>query len=129
MRRREHPPGCWLSQRIGRRDPYERWMPDVAVVCHQIPRSALCKQRFREFCRQRTDRYGMYYDVIGEDDRRHSTPYWGTVFKLYGPSAHKGQLMDDLLPLLETTATKGSPTWVARWKKKMRAIKKRLYQR
>ena len=116
---------------MGRRDPYERWMPDVAVVCHQIPRSAACKQRFRAFCRLRTDRYGMYYDVMWEDDRR-AAPLarrWGTVFKLYGPSAHKGQLIDDLLPLLETTATTGSPTWAVRWKKKMRVIKKRLYQR
>ena len=104
-------------------------MPDVAVTCHQIPRSSVCKQRFRAFCRQRTDRWGMYYDVIGEDDRRRSTPDWGTVFKLYGSSADRDQLTADLLPLLETSATRGSPPWVKRWKKTMRAIKKRLYQR
>lgn len=121
-------PGWWSSQIIGRTDPYDEWMPNLMVSYHCVPRTVETKRRFRELCRKSPDRYGVYYDLISEDDRKVWSK-WNTVFKLYAPvtriSSHEA-LTDELLVVLETKSTRGSAPWIARWKKKFGRYKKAI---
>ena len=126
-------PGWWSSQILGRKDPYEAWMPNVMVSTHNVPRDGVTKRRFRELCRQAPDRYGIYYDLVFEDERRTQRPSaWATVYKLYAPIRVGGishvDLTNELVAVLENRTTRGSPKWVTRWTKKYGCWKKAIRQ-
>lgn len=126
MSKRPPAPGWWTSQVIGREDPYDAWYPNVMVTYHAVTRTTEGKRKFRELCRRSADLYGMYYDLVPEDDRGVCTE-WKTVFKLYAPitetSSH-ADLSDILVATLATKQTRLTPAWLAKWKRKWGKIRK-----
>ena len=103
------------------RNAREIMIPRTDMVClyANLSYEENLKILFRAYCKKRTDRYGVYYDVIEDRAISPHEPRLGIVFKLYGPQSTSGpevNLAQELTVLLENKDMRGGPKWQAqRW--------------